>query len=198
MVKEDVVNKIQQYGAIVKTSQLYSWGVTYRMLDQWIKDGTLRRVKNGYYGLADADYSEIEWMSQLFSDAVLTMNTALYYYGYLKIKPFYWQVAVDKNTSKSRFSMVYPVVVPIYTEPEVLNLGMSTITIEGNSFQIYDKNRLICDCLRQQDHFSKEDMQTILKCYIEDEDKDLFLLEKYARERKVMTKVKYMIGVWLA
>ena len=197
MNKEEIVEKIQQIGKIVKTSELYSLGISYRMLEQLIKDGTIKRIKNGYYSLAQGEYSENEYMNLLFPDGVLTLESALYYYGYLEEKPFFWKIAVDKNTSKSRFSIVYPIVIPVYTEPEVLSLGVNAIELNGNSFQIYDRNRLICDCLKQQDHFSKEDMQKILKSYIKDPNKDLFLLDQYARERKVMTKVKYMIGVWL-
>ena len=197
MNKEEIVDKIQQTGKILKTSELYALGISYRMLDQLIKDGTIKRIKNGYYSLAKEEYSETEYMSLLFPDGVLTLESALYYYGYQKDKPFFWKIAVDKNTSKSRFSISYPIVIPVYTEPEVLNLGISTIELNGKLFQIYDRNRLICDCLKQQEIFSKEEMQMLLRSYIQDPQKDLFLLEKYARERKVMTKVKYMIGVWL-
>ena len=159
MNKEEIVEKIQQFGKIVNTSELYSLGISYRMLEQLIKDGTIKRIKNGYYSLAQGHYSEEEYMNLLFPDGVLTMESALYYYGYLEEKPFFWKIAVDKNTSKSRFSIVYPIVIPVYTEPEVLSLGVNAIELNGNSFQIYDRNRLICDCLKQQDHFSKEDMQ---------------------------------------
>lgn len=197
MNKEEILELVSQNGKIMKTSELYSLGVSYRMLDQLVKDGTLKRIKNGYYSLADGEYSEEEYMNLLFSDGVLTMESALFYYGYLDEKPFFWKIAVDKNTSKSRFSIVYPVVIPIYTEPEVLDLGVTSINIANTPFRIYDRNRLICDCLRQQDQFSKEVIQQILSRYIHDQQKDLFLLEKYAKERKVMTKVKYMIGVWL-
>lgn len=38
MNKEEIVDKIQQTGKILKTSELYALGISYRMLDQLIKE----------------------------------------------------------------------------------------------------------------------------------------------------------------
>ena len=197
MKNEWLMKKIQKTGGIVKTSDLIAWGLTYRMIDELLKEGSLFRVKNGYYGLGKKEQTQAEWMTTLFPDGVLTMETALYYYGYQKQKPFDWQIAVNKNTSKARFSMVYPVVVPIYTEPEVLQLGVAQILIENCTMAIYNKDRLICDCLKQEERFNHEQFKEILLAYIADEEKNIHQLLSYAKERKVLTKVKYMIGVWL-
>ena len=197
MKKELLMEKIQKAGGIVKTADLSGWGITYRMLDTYLKDRTLFRIKNGYYGLSKKPQTQVELMTTLFPDGVLTMETALYYYGYIKQKPFAWQIAVNKNTSKSRFSTVYPVVIPIYTEPEVLALGVTQLLIENCTMNIYNKDRLICDCLKQEEHFTHQEFKKILLAYIRDEEKNIHQLLCYAKERKVLTKVKYMIGVWL-
>lgn len=197
MKKELLLEKIKNAGGVVKTSDLTGWGITYRMLEMYLKDGSLFRVKNGYYGLAKKQQTQAELMISLFPDGVLTMETALYYYGYQKQKPFYWQIAVNKNTSKSRFSTVYPVVIPIYTEAETLELGVTEILIENCMMRIYNKDRLICDCLKQEEHFTREEFKEILLAYIQDEDKNIHQLLAYGKERKVRTKVKYMIGEWL-
>lgn len=197
MDKNLLKEKILNMGGVVKTSDLYQWGITYRKMDAYLKEGFLFRVKNGYYGIQNKEQTQEELMEALFSDGVLTMETALYYYGYLKQKPFYWVIAVDKNTSKSRFSIVYPVVVPVYTEAAVLNIGITEITIKKHPFQIYNKDRLICDCLKQEDRFGHEEFKMILQAYIGDNEKNIHQLLLYAKERKVLGKVKDLIGVWL-
>ena len=58
-----------------------------------------------------------------------------------------------------------------------LYLGSSTVTsfsfsYEGNEFQIYDKDRLICDCLKYESKMNREDFKEALQSYIKDEDKD--------------------------
>lgn len=96
------------------------------------------------------DFSEDALVAALFPDAMLCMESALYAYGYIKEKPYGWTLAVDKNTSKSRFKMDYPRIIPFYTEPTALMLGATTIELGGNTFGIYDKERMICDCLKYE------------------------------------------------
>ena len=184
-------------GGVAKTAELYEAGVDYRRLQKFVEEGKLERIKSGYYAVAFKEQSQEDMIPVLFPDGVLCMDTALYYHGYLKEKPYIWHIAVDKNTSKSRFKMDFPKVVPYYTEPEVLEVGSTTMEINGITFQIYEKERVICDCLKYETKMNREDYKQALQSYIKDEDKDIAALMEYAKERKVVKKVQSMIGVWL-
>lgn len=198
---EEILNQIRTFmdenGGIVKKEQLSGLGIDYRRVLDYVESGKLIRIKNGYYTDRLDRFTEEQLISKLFPDAMLCMESALYAYGYLKEKPYGWHLAVDKNTSKSRFKMDYPKVIPYYTEPESLQLGAAKITLEGCEFGIYDKERLICDCLKYESKLSREQYKTALMAYINDPEKDISALMEYARERKVVKKVQGMIGVWL-
>lgn len=198
---EEILNQIRTFmdenGGIVKKEQLSGLGIDYRRVLDYVESGKLIRIKNGYYTDRLDRFTEEQLISKLFPDAMLCMESALYAYGYLKEKPYGWHLAVDKNTSKSRFKMDYPKVIPYYTEPESLQLGAAKITLEGCEFGIYDKERLICDCLKYESKLSREQYKTALMAYINDPEKDISALMEYARERKVVKKVQSMIGVWL-
>ena len=181
----------------MKKEELTKLGIDYRRIDALVKEGKLSRVRNGYYTDRVDGFGEVELVAALFPDAMLCMESALYAYGYLKEKPYGWTLAVDKNTSKSRFKMDYPRIIPFYTEPEALSLGASVIELQGCSFGIYDKERLICDCLKYESKMSHDDFKTAIQAYIADPDKDISVLMDYARERKVLKKVQSLIGVWL-
>lgn len=196
-VYEEVHRCIQENGGIVKKEQLSKLGIDYRRIIEMVESGELVRIKNGYYTDKLDSFSEEELIAKLFPDARLCMESALYAYGYIAEKPFGWRLAVDKNTSKSRFKMDYPKVIPYYTEPEALEIGSTVITLDGNEFQIYDKDRLICDCLKYESKMDRGDFKTAIQAYIKDSDKDILALMEYARERKVVKKVQSMIGVWL-
>ena len=133
----------------------------------------------------------------LFPDARLCMESALYAYGYISLKPYGWHLAVDKNTSKSRFKLDYPKVIPYYTEPEALEIGAATIQLGDNSFGIYCKERMICDCLKYESKLNREVFRQAIQSYIRDEEKDILALMEIARARKVVKKVQSLIGVWL-
>lgn len=194
---ESIYQIIEEKGGVVKTAELYEAGVDYRRLQKFVEEGKLERIKSGYYAVAFKEQSQEDMIPVLFPDGVLCMDTALYYHGYLKERPYIWHIAVDKNTSKSRFKMDYPVLQPYYTEAEVLQLGVTEIPLGSHRMKIYEKERLVCDCLKYEDKLEREVLKQMLKSFIEDEEKDIAKLMIYAKERRVVEKVRNRIGVWL-
>ena len=198
---EETLDKLRSFidkkGGIVKKEEFAELDVDYRKILEFVDNGALVRIKNGYYTDRIDRFSEEELIARLFPDARLCMESALYAYGYIRQKPFGWHLAVDKNTSKSRFKMDYPKVIPYYTEPEALELGSATIERDGLIFQIYNKERMICDCLKYEDHMDREVLKQALFSYIQEKEKNVSNLLYYAVERGVQAKVQNRIGVWL-
>ncbi|CBK75543.1 hypothetical protein CIY_30290 [Butyrivibrio fibrisolvens 16/4] len=195
---EQINDLVEQNSGLVKTSEIEALGVDYRRVLSFVEEGYLIRVKNGYYTTKYFECTEDQWIYKLFGqDGILTMETALYVYGYLKDRPYKWSIAINKNTSKSRFNIDYPIVDPYYTEPEVMELGVTETDFAGGKMKIYTKERLICDFLKYQEKVDREDFKKGVWAYIMDEDKDVAKLMEFAKERKVLKKVQSMIGVWL-
>ena len=194
---ERITDLVERQEGVAQTAEIVDLGIDYRRILQFVEEGYLIRVKNGYYTTKYYKASEEAMIVRLFPDGILTMETALFYYGYLKQRPYQWQIAISKNTSKSRFKLDYPNVQPYYCEAGVLSLGVGEIELAGKKMQIYTKERLVCDCLKYQEKMNREVFKAALLSYIQDEDKDVASLMEYARERKVVKKVQTMIGVWL-
>ncbi|MCM1284205.1 MAG: type IV toxin-antitoxin system AbiEi family antitoxin domain-containing protein [Muribaculaceae bacterium] len=198
---EEVLRELQEFidahGGIVKKEQFAGLDVDYRRILDFVEEGKLIRIKNGYYTDRMDRFSEEELIARLFPDARLCMESALYAYGYTSRKPYGWHLAVDKNTSKARFKLDYPKVIPYYTEPDALIIGSTTRELWGYTYQIYDKDRVICDCLKYESKLEREVFKEAVQSYIKDEEKDISALMEYARERKVVKKVQSLIGVWL-
>lgn len=188
---------MEKNNGVVKTSQLYTLGLDYRRIQNFVEYGVIEKVKNGYYSMNFHKKREEDIMAALFPDCVLTMESAMYCHHYLKNRPFKWTVAVDKNTSKSRFKLDYPLVLPYYTEPEVLQMGVEKMQIGNVEMSVYCRERLICDILKYENRMEREDLQQALRAFLSDKNKDIAKLLSYARERKVLSKVRSQIGVWL-
>ena len=193
----EIKKKMDENGGIIKTSQITELGVDYRRILSWVKDGTLERVNSGYYSFGFKERSEEDLILGLFPDGVLCLESALYYHHYIDRKPYQWHIAIDKNTSKSRFKMDYPVILPYYTEPEVLKLGVEEIPFASGMMKIYNKQRMICDCLKFEEKLDRDIFKRALLSYIADNSKDIAELLTIARERKVLQKVQSTLGVWL-
>ena len=195
---EQINDLVEKNGGLVRTSEIEALGVDYRRVLHFVEEGYLIRVKSGYYTTKYFECTEDQWIQKLFGeDGILTMESALFMYGYLKDRPYKWSIAINKNTSKSRFNIDYPIVEPFYTEPEVLEIGVTETDFAGAKMKIYTKERLICDVLKFQEKRDREDFKKGVWGYIMDEKKDVVKLMEYAKERKVLKKVQNMVGVWL-
>ena len=138
----------ERYGGIMRTKDLQKEKVQYRTLQRLIDQGAVEKVRYGYYQWIDPeDFSEVVTVSRLFPDAVFCMETALRYYGYSDRNPTEWHMAVSKDSGKSRFKIDYPFVKPYYVDPACLEVGLATGIMDGHPIRIYDKDRVLCDCL---------------------------------------------------
>lgn len=188
----------ERYGGMMRTSQLAEEKVFYPQRQQLINDGYVEKIKRGYYQWVDPDdFSEAGTVTRLFPDAILCMDTALRYYGYSDRTPGNWHLAVSKDSGKSRFSIDYPFVKPYYVEPAVLELGLTKGNLDGHEIRIYDKDRVICDCLRYRNKMDKEIFNKAIQNYIADPEKRIPKLLEYAEPLRVKKIAKDLIGVWL-
>ena len=187
-----------RYGGMMRTTQLAEEKVFYLQRQKLIEEGCIEKVRRGYYQWIDhEDFSETGTVIRLFPDAILCMDTALRYYGYSDRTPGEWHLAVSKDSGKSRFNIDYPFVKPYYIEPTVLELGLTRGNMDGYEIRIYDKDRVICDCLRYRNKMDKEIFNKAIQNYIADPEKSIPKLMEYAGPLRVKKIVKDLIGVWL-
>ena len=187
-----------KYGGMMRTTQLAEEKIFYPQREKLIADGHVEKIRRGYYQWINPDdFSEVGTVIRLFPDAILSMDTALRYYGYSDRTPGDWHLAVSKDSGKSRFKIDYPFVKPYYVEPAVLELGLTTGTMDGHAIRIYDKDRLICDCLRYRNKMDKEIFNKAIQKYIADPEKSIPKLMEYAGPLRVKKLAKDLIGVWL-
>ena len=187
-----------KYGGMMRTTQLAEEKIFYAQREKLISEGYIEKIRRGYYQWIDPDdFSEIGTIIRLFPDAILCMDTALRYYGYSDRTPGVWHLAVSKDSGKARFKIDYPFVKPYYAEPAVLELGLTTGTMDDHKIRIYDKDRLICDCLRYRNKMDKEMFNKAIQKYIADPEKSIPKLMEYAGPLRVKKLAKDLIGVWL-
>ncbi len=187
-----------KYGGMMRTTQLAEEKIFYPQREKLIADGYVEKIRRGYYQWINPDdFSEVGTVIRLFPDAILCMDTALRYYGYSDRTPGDWHLAVSKDSGKSRFKIDYPFVKPYYVEPAVLELGLTTGTMDGHAIRIFDKDRLICDCLRYRNKMDKEIFNKAIQKYIADPEKSIPKLMEYAGPLRVKKLAKDLIGVWL-
>lgn len=199
MKQIQILNKLaKEHNGLIKTSDLLKAGIRSHEIRKLVKEQVIQRVKQGYFQLGNnGAMTEEALIARLFPDGVICMNTALFYYGYSNRTPMAWDIAIDKNTSKSRFKLDYPYVQPYYLEPHLLTFGVVTGDFSGTTMKIFDRDRLICECLMYENKMDRETYNKAIQGYVADAGKNISNLLEFARKRRVLQKVKDKIGVWL-
>ena len=184
---------------LIRTAELNSIGIYSKEIGELIKEGYIERIKQGYYRItkySESD-SEAKLISCLYPDGVICMTSALFYYGYSDRTPLTWDIAIDRNVSKARFNIDYPYVKPYYIEKTHLEYGITEAKYEDCIMKIFDKDRLICECIKHENKMDREIYNKAIIGYINDSGKNITNLLEYAKKRNIHKKVRDRIGVWL-
>lgn len=195
----DILKEIfSAYNNVMSTAELKAKKIYYSNIQQLLQEGFIEKIRRGYYHwIEEFDGSEIVIINKLFPDAVLCMETALFYYRYSDRNPAEWNIAIDKNASRQRTKIDYPFIKAYRVESSLLTLGESIGKIDLSEVRIYDRDRTICDVLRNMNKMDKEIFNKAIQNYINDPKKNVPNLMIYAKELRVQKRVKDLIGVWL-
>ncbi|MCD8500738.1 MAG: type IV toxin-antitoxin system AbiEi family antitoxin domain-containing protein [Bacillaceae bacterium] len=192
-----VKKEFEKCGGILKTSELNQCGLTSRQINTLLSEGLISKIKHGYYELSGYIVSEEVVIARLFPEAVIFLESALMHYNYTDRIPQTWQIAVDKNTSKSKFNIDYPFIQPFYIKSEFLKIGVDYIDVDNVRVKIYDRDRTICDVLRYEKKLEKEVFSNAVQRYVKDNHKNIRKLNEYGKVMKIEKKIQTYIGVWL-
>lgn len=187
-----------RYNGVMKWKEMIQNELSFRLIEKLLIQGHIEKIKFGYYQWVDNhNFSDIALIAKLFPDAIICMESALQYYGYTDRTPAAWNLAVDKNSTKSRFMIDFPIVKPYYIPIEQMNLGIEVIKIENTELKIFNRERIICDCLRRENKMDAEVFNKAIQAYIKDPKKNIPRLMEYAKIFRIEYKVRRMIGIWL-
>ena len=184
---------------LIKRSELDELKLYQKDINELIYNGYLEKVRQGWYQVVEGENvkNEAALIAALYPDGVICMHSALFYYQYSDRTPLDWDIAIDRDTSKSRFKLDYPYVKPYYMERKHLEYGVVEVDYEGATLKIFDRDRLICECIRNDKKMDKETYNKAIQAYINDSNKCISHLIDYAKRRNILKKVRDRIGVWL-
>lgn len=199
--KNDIKNMqelFKRHYYVMTTNELLEAKLYYADIKKLLDEGFIERIRQGYYfWIKNCENGEIAIIKRLFPDAVLCMETALFYYGYSDRNPAEWNFAIDKNVSKFRTNIEYPFIKVYRMDSDLLRIGETTGEIDFIKVRIYDRERTICDVLKNMNKMDKEIFNKAIQGYVKDLKKNIPNLMIYAKKLRVEKKVKELIGVWL-
>ena len=188
----------ERYGGIMRTCELTKEGISYQTLQNLMEEGSVEKIKYGYYQWQDEKaFTEASVISSLFPEAIICDVSAAMYYGYTDRVPGIWHIAVDNKSARNKFKMDFPKIKPHFIDEKRIGIGVCEGNIDGITVKIYDRERVVCDCLRHINTMEGEAFNTVIQRYVADKDKNAARLMEYAAKLGVEKKARRVIGVWL-
>lgn len=182
----------------MRTCELTKEGVFYQRLQELIEEGSVEKIKYGYYQWQDEKaFTEASVIASLFPEAVICDTSAMMYYGYTDRVSGIWHVAVDSKSARNKYKVDFSEIKPHFIVPDRLGIGISEGEIDGIKVKIYDRERVICDCLRHVNTMDGESFNIVVQRYVQDRNKNAARLMEYAARLGVEKKARGIIGVWL-
>jgi len=199
MIKYEEYKKVfDRYNGVITTAEFLKAGYHHKFLKELTDEGIIRKLKRGYYEWQDDEFiSDATIISRLFPDSVVYLLSALYIYGYVDRTPNEWHLAVARGSARPRFEIKYPIIKPHYIREKYMNIGKVKEIYESQEINIFDRDRTICDVVRNANKLEKEIVNQAIKNYINDPQKNIFNLLEYTKKMRAENKVRIMIGMWL-
>lgn len=162
-----------------------------------VQDKVLEKVKNGIYITPDTMIDEMYFLQLKSKNLVYSYETAAYCNNLTTRTPLTLSITTTKgnnvSTIKSNYQLNFH-----FVSKEKFNLGLiTTKTIYGNSINIYDKERTICDMFSRNYVGDRYVVNESLKTYVKMKDKDLIKLLRYAKQLGVEKKIKDKLEILL-
>lgn len=193
---EKILKIMKNNGGYITAKELEENNINRYFLTKMIERKQIKRISRGYYGLADYNADEYYKTISASEKAVFSMNTALYLHNlsdrtplvYDITVPYYYGGSLRNNKNVNLY----------FVKSSILNLGKIEMTSPfGMKIKVYDKERTICDIVKNRNNMDMEIFSKAIKTYIKSSDKKLNKLMKYAKELKIENKIREYMEVIL-
>lgn len=153
-------------------------------IKQAIRDGKLYKLAPGIYSDAK-NVPDTAVIGKKYPKAVFTLNSAFYYQGLTDTIPSFYYLATDKDAAKITNKSVKQ----IFDNCDSMNIGVETISYDGVDIQVFSKERLLIELVRNRTKLPFDYYKEIIGHYRRIiYDLDFELVEEYA-ERLPKTKL---------
>lgn len=147
---------IYKYNELVK-----KYGNKYQV-SKAIADKKIFKLEKGLY--SDDKYSsELEIITKKYPNAIFTMDSAFYFYDLTNVIPRKYQLAINFKKRKIEDDKIEL----FYTSESFFEVGKTTLETHNTIINIYDKERMLIELVRNKNKIPFDFYKEILNNYRE-------------------------------
>ena len=166
----------------------------YKMLEK-ARHGELIQVRRGVYATSEQLSGNMIDINSIVPDGILCLWSAWSIHRLTTSMPQAFHVAVRRN--KKITVPAFPQMEIHYYTDKVLNVGVSKMTIDGFSVNVYDVERCVCDAVKFRNKVGMDVCSEIINNYLERPERNISRLMDYARILRVSATLEKYLEVIL-
>lgn len=185
-------NMIESNNGYLFSSEAEALGISRTYISKYIKENNMEKVAKGIYVTEDTWTDDLFVLQRTYSDLIYSGETALYLHQLIDRE--YSEISVSVPIGFSGSRLRERGIIIHQEKPETYELGVEEITTNfGNKVRAYNKERCICDLLRNRGKIEVQNFQTGIKSYMRSRNKNLSMLVEYSEKLKIRDEVmKYV------
>lgn len=195
MIWERIKETAENNNGFIKTGQVEELGISRPMIKRYRDLGYLEQIRKGLYILADGIADEYALLQAQSNKAIFSYGTALYLWKMSDRTPHVLDVTLPQGSNVSRIKRDNPNLRCHYVRSDVHEMGISEVkSPQGAVVKLYDKERCICDLIRDKNQVDLQLYTQAIKEYFKAKP-DYRRLLKYSKVFDIEEKVRTYMEV---
>ena len=181
----NILKKAEDNGVLIITSEMEEMGNSRTYIKSLADSGFLVRESQGIYSIKGESPDEYVIIQKRSSKIIYSYATALFLHGISDRVPRFIDITVPQGYNVSRIKETYNSLRFHYVKEDVFMKGIeSVLTPQGYEIIAYNKERCICDLIKEQRNIDKQIYTQSLQEYF----------RNHLNQRKLI-KMARLIGV---
>lgn len=196
-INEITQNIMTKNDGYITRKELTKRGISSIYLTRYVKKCNLKKVARGIYAVDEWIIDPYFVFQYTYPKFIYSFNSAIYLHGLGDILPNYLEVTGPINYRPFPNKKE-----GIFTHTDTVNKSYNLGIIEaqtplGNTVKVYDKEKTICDLIRNKEKVELEVYVKALNIYAKLKNKDVNKLMKYAKIMGIEDKVFNLMEILL-
>lgn len=193
---EQMRNLLQENNGYMFTAQVEKVGISRTYLAKFVRENNMEKVAKGIYISSDTWLDELYVLQICNPKIIYSGVTALYLQGMIDRE--YTDICVTVPPKFNQTRLRSKGVIVHQEKFEMYQLGIAEIqTNYGNVVRTYDKERCICDIIKNRGNIEIQQFQTAMKTFMHDKTKNMSRLMLYGERLKIRDEIMKYVEVML-
>ena len=187
---------IEEKNGLIFTKEVEEAGIPRYYLTVFTRENKIERITQGVYITPEAFDDEMYRIQAKNQRNIFSHETALYLHDLTDRDPLEWSVTVPfgYNATHLRDEGI-----KVFTvKKELHQMGVTKLeTPFGRPIKVYNKERTICDSLRNRNNMDISILNEAIKKYLGSKDKNIPRLMRYADELDIQNRLRDYVEILL-